>query len=212
MKIFLDFDDTLFNTRAFIGDMKGVFVECGISRELFQSSYDEVKASFGQGERTYDFDEHIKNLQGKIDFDVAVLRNKVQVFVADTTRYLFPDVMDFFSAMKEKGCALYILSFGTSDFQAAKIAGTGMKLFMEKIIITTGDKAVALQNEVIDDGKNSWFFDDRMKYIESMKQVFPAMQTVFVKRVDGRYEDSPNEFCDYVVQDLKEAEKILKNI
>lgn len=212
MKIFLDFDDTLFNTRAFIEDMKGVFEECGIPKNLFNRSYQEVKIGFGETERTYDFDVHLRKLKESVSFDEIYLREKIQAFVADSARYLFPDVVKFISFLKDRGCSLFILSFGTSEFQREKIVGSGLGAFVEKIIITSDEKEKALQKEVFSDDKEVWFFDDRMKYVESVKRVFPGIKTVLVKRKEGRYQDEPTSLCDYVVSDLIKGGKIVCGI
>jgi len=214
MKIFLDFDDTLFNTRAFIEDMKGVFEECGIPKDLFDRSYQEIKVSFGKTERTYDFDVHLRKLKESASFDEMCLREKVRTFVADSARYLFSDVADFVSLLRKNQCSLFILSFGTSEFQKEKIVGSGLGVSVEKIIITTDmdNKEMALKKEVSSDDKEVWFFDDRMKYVESVKRVFPGIRTVLVKRKEGRYQDEPTSLCDYVVSDLIEGGKIVCGI
>lgn len=207
MKIFLDFDDTLFNTRAAIESMKDIFAEHGISNELFQNAYNEVKIGFDRGERTYDFDAHIGKLQQYCSFDEIALRNSIRMFVEGGEKFLFPDVIGFLSDIKKSGHVPYILSFGTSDFQTAKIAGTDLAGFMEKTIVTADDKEKALQKEIQSD-EEAWFFDDRMKYIENVKRAFPKVRTVLVSRKEGRYHDEPNEYCDYVVKDFIEAERI----
>lgn len=209
MKIFLDFDDVLFNTRAFIEDMKGVFEECGISKELYQTAYREVKIGFDQGERTYDFDAHIKKLQQYCSFDETKLRDKIQTFIGNGKRFLFPDTENFLFSCKKDNCLLFILSFGTSDFQRAKIVGTGIEAFVENIIITPDNKVDHLRRTVGNENSGVWFFDDRVKYLEGVKRAFPMVKTVFVKRVEGRYHDESNEFCDYVVSSLAEGEKII---
>ena len=91
---------------------------------------------------------------------------------------MFPDVQELLSLLKKKQHHVYILSFGTSEFQTDKIAGTGIMRCMEKTIITTGDKAEALQREINDNGDNTWFFDDRMRYIESVKRAFPKIMNL----------------------------------
>ena len=45
MNIFLDFDDTIFNTRGFEKTSKKPLLLCGVSEEVFQASYREVKQS-----------------------------------------------------------------------------------------------------------------------------------------------------------------------
>ncbi|MFZ2187015.1 MAG: HAD family hydrolase [Candidatus Moraniibacteriota bacterium] len=212
MKIFLDFDDLLFNTRAFSDGLQDIFEEFGISKELFRASYQEIRAEFPVGGWCYSCEMHIERLRKQLSFDEEGLRKELGIYVADTEKFLFSDVKGFLSSLKKSGYKIFILSFGDADFQSTKISGTGISQFIERNIITDKDKAKALQSEINDDGKNAWFFDDRIHFIESVKRVFPKIRTVCIQREEGRYHEGPNEFCDYIASDLKEAWGILKNL
>ncbi|MDP3957080.1 MAG: HAD family hydrolase [bacterium] len=212
MKIFLDFDDLLFDTRAFFDGLQDIFEEFGIPGELFRKSYQEMKAEFPPEGWCYSPEMHIERLRQHSPFDVEGVRKKLEVFMADTEKFLFPDVKEFLAALKKSGQSIFILSFGDVHFQTAKISGTGILPYIERSIIADKDKAESLRGEIGDSGENSWFFDDRIHFIEGIKRVFPKIRTVCVQRKEGRYHDEPNEFCDYVVKDLKEAEEILRNL
>lgn len=213
MKIFLDFDDTLFDTNAFFVNVQDIFEEFGISKEISLKSYQEIKAEFPGGGWCYSFGRHIEKMKQYVSFDEESLQDRLTICSANTERFLFSDVKDFLLSLKKNGHTLFILSFGDTQFQSAKIAGAGISQFIERNIITDKDKAVALRGEINDNGEGVWFFDDRMKYIESVKRVFPEIKTVLVKREERRYqEEESNEFCDYIVSDLVEIERILKNI
>lgn len=211
MKIFLDFDDCLFDTQAFYVELQNIFEGFGVSEELFKKSYQEIRAEFPPGGWCYSFDAHINRLQQNVSFDEESLRQKLAVFSTDTKKFLFPDVEDFLILLRENAFRIFILSFGDTEHQMAKISGTGISQFIERNIITDKDKGEALRSEIDDDEKDTWFFDDRMKYIESVKRAFPKIKTVLVRRKEGRWHDEPNDFCDYVVSDLKEACGILKS-
>ena len=47
---------------------------------------------------------------------------------------------------------------------------------------------------------------------EDVKKAIPQMITIFLSRKEGRYCDEKNEFCDWQVHDLKEAEKIISKL
>ncbi|MEK9151237.1 MAG: HAD family hydrolase [Patescibacteria group bacterium] len=208
MKIFLDFDDTLFNTRAFAERVQGVFEEYGISRELFWSSYQDMKGAFLIG-WCYSPEVHMQRLQPDHSFDIEQVRKKLGVLVADTRRFLFHEVKESLSFLKAVGHTLYILSLGDYGFQMEKIRGTGIDVFMEKVIVTQGDKAKALRDERVK-GEGTWFIDDRVRFIESVKKTFPEVKTILMQRVGRYHQDEPNNFCDYVAQDLAEVVSILQ--
>lgn len=209
MKIFLDFDDTLFDTNAFFVSLQDIFEEFGISKEISLKSYQEIKAEFPSGGWCYSFERHIEKLKQYVSFDEKGLRNRLMIYITTTERFLFSDVRDFLSSLKKNGHTLFILSFGDIQFQSAKIAGAGISQFIERNIITDEDKVVALQGEINDNEEEIWFFDDRIHFLESVKRAFPGIKTVFVKRKEGRYQDEPTGFCDYVVRNLIEGERIV---
>lgn len=208
MKIFFDFDDTLFDTRAFAESIQSIFEKYGISKELFWSSYQDMKGAFLIG-WCYSPEIQIQRLRQDHSFDAKQLHRELDRLISETKKFLFSDTEEFLSLFKKKGYILYILSFGDYDFQMKKIRGTGINKLIEKIIITKVDKAIALREEIANDSDTVWFVDDKIKFIEGIKNVFPEAKTVLMRRV-GRYDqDEPDDCCDYVVANLDEmAEKI----
>jgi FMN phosphatase YigB (HAD superfamily) len=209
MRIYLDFDDVLFNTQAFLEKLKSIFETYGVSRELFEQTYQAMKAeSLGSG-FCYSFEAHMDQLRPHGTFDEENLGKERERAIADTAEFLFPDVRDFLAALKEKGYQISILSFGDQSFQEKKINGTGIAEYVAKNIVTDKDKAEALQDEGIGTAEEVWFFDDRVHFIESVKRAFPTIKTVLVRRPEGRFSDKPSEWCDYTVADLLEGGKII---
>jgi len=209
MKIFFDFDDCLFDTKAFLNGLQDIFEVSGVPQELFRESYGEIRNGFLVSGLCYSIEAHIEKLRPRSSFDKNVLYKNMETYLTDTSKFLFPDVKNFFALMKKSGYQMFILSFGNERFQSAKIAGTGITLYIEKSIITDTDKAAALQKEIDADDKNIWFFDDRVYFIENVKQAFPNVGTVCVRRKQGRYDEEPNKLCDFVVKDLNEAKNIV---
>lgn len=208
MKIFLDFDDTLFDTKSFFFGLRDVFVINGVSPELFQLSYQIIKTGSDSKPLGYSSDTHIEYLQNFVALDVVALRQALAVYMSDTRKFLYDDVENFLKTLKKYGHTPYILSFGDKEYQMAKIGGTNIAPYIEKSIITNIGKAEALHGE-IDANMPAWFFDDKIHFIESVRRAFPKVRTVLVRRAGGHQEEEPNEFCDYTVKDLIEGQKIL---
>ncbi|MDO8566490.1 MAG: HAD hydrolase-like protein [Candidatus Moranbacteria bacterium] len=211
MKIFLDFDDTLFNTAAFIGVSRSLFVDFGVSEEMYKDAWQKVREWRGLESLSYDFEAHMKELHKKKDFDDKESRKKVEDFYRERTReYVFPDVEGFLQKMRDRGNALYLISFKTGDFQDKKIAASGLAKYFDALATGPEEKGEVLrqffgENEEV----NGCFVDDRLHQIESVKRTFPKIITIHMQRREGRYHDESNESCDYVVSDLEEAENIL---
>lgn len=214
MKVFLDFDDTLFDTSAFACGLQCVFGEYGISEEMFWESYQEMKKECPAGGWSYSPEKHIEKIQMQrgASFDKDVIRKKLMMYFADTKRFLFSDTEELLSTLSESGHTLYILSFGDRDFQMAKISGTGIGHFLEKVIVTDRDKGEAMR-DAIDAHDKVLFLDDRVHFIESVKKLFPNAWTILVQRKEGWHrEEKSSELCDYVVKDLREALEVIKSL
>ncbi|MFA7209535.1 MAG: HAD hydrolase-like protein [Parcubacteria group bacterium] len=210
MKIFIDFDDVLFNTKKFKDDYLEVFAAYGISKEVFERFYYDPQ-SVG-GIKKYDPIRHIGRIFKKEKEIGKNLEKSVMDFVSDTSRYVFPDVTGFLKKFRKE--ELFIVSYSLTDFQKAKISNSGIGDFFKAIEIGSElkEKAVAglIDREGIDLSKeNVYFIEDRISHIESVKRKYPVIRTILLKRKEGRYADGKNELCDFEVENLEQAEKII---
>jgi len=211
MKLFLDFDDTLFDTRRFREDLRRVFVGCGVSEEQFHTAYQEIKQTFsGEKLRTYDFDRHVEMVVSLYGVDEMLLRSRVQEFLVSSSRYFFSDTMDFLDAMREAGARIVIVSYGTAKFQYEKIEASGIAKYVDDSVIGGIDKGAEIAKR-FSEGDTGWFLEDRVEHIDAAKRANPTLQTILVSRPEGRYHDEKTEYCDFVVRDLREARKVISN-
>ena len=208
MKVFLDFDDTLFNTKAFIEDFSGVFSDQGVSDELYRTTRRDAYRYYDATTSVYDIDEHVRILKEKIpDFDSVQAKKSVDRFLADTSKYVFADVIPFLDALQKNGIECFILSFGQEVFQRTKIAGTGLTPFFKEVMIVQSEKYRAIAAVVHDKEEKVWFVDDRAEYIDEVKVKLPWVRSVQITRVDGRYHDALSEKSDFLIQSFNDIVK-----
>jgi len=136
MKIFIDFDDVLFNTKNFIEDIKNIFKKFGISEKIFYETYrDRIRNSDNKNEemRTYDPLFNFKKIKEKIKIDTKKLENDFNILIKNTSKYIFGDTENFFRNVDKKN--IFILSFGKNKFQEEKIINSGIGKYINKIIV-----------------------------------------------------------------------------
>lgn len=210
MKVFLDWDDTLFNTRDFIKDLSLLFVPLGISSDVYTETRKHAYVMFDAITDVYDIELHLAQfVKNKADFDIIEAARLVDIFLEDTSKYVFADVRQFLENMKEKKVDCYILSFGQSDFQRKKIAGAGLNGYFRDVLIVQNEKYKTMAFFSEDSKESVWFFDDRVEYIDTMKQMLPWVKIVQVSRKEGRYHDDQSSATNGSIQSFENMTQAL---
>lgn len=201
MKIFIDFDDVLFNTKDFKEDLLNVFIKNGITKSQFKQSY------WG---RTYNLEKQIKAIENKYNVDADKLEKDIDNFLSDLGKYVFLDVHNFIESVGREN--IFVASYGHKNFQEQKIKSSGLGNSFKKIVITHEAKSEIIRDLIDEedlDDETLYFLDDRISYIEEVKNIFPEIKTILMKRPEGRYDDKPNKDCDFVAKNLDEVKDIL---
>ncbi|NTU66495.1 MAG: hypothetical protein HGB08_01070 [Candidatus Moranbacteria bacterium] len=210
MKIFIDLDDVLFNAKMFVADLKKAFLESGIPEDLFDRFYIDYPIKGPNGVRMYNVWKHLDLIRGSGE-DVSKAEEAVGSLMASVGKYLFGDVADFLEDMK--GNSLFLVSYGETEFQRAKMGSLSRnEAFLECVVSENAKSEVIgelLKRHDIRSLGRSFFIDDRLENIQDIKNRFPEMTTILMHRKEGRYQDPADETCDYVVENLLEAGKII---
>lgn len=206
LKIFLDFDDVLFNTRDFVVDYKKIFRKFGISDELFQKYYYGYPVKKGGKIMKYNPYEHLKRIKESSNIDTKELKKAIDDFVEDTAQYIFPDARDFLESFSKK--ELLLLSYGETKFQNLKVSNSGITKYFSKIII--GDKLKSeMISKLVKESDTNYLLEDRVEQITDVEKKFPFVKTVLLKRKEGRYDDKKNKYCEFEAKNLEEVSKII---
>lgn len=208
LKIFLDFDDVLFNTRDFVVDYKKIFSKFGITEKLFQKYYYGYPVKKGKKLLKYSPYEHLKRIKENSGIDTKKLKKDIDNFAKDTAKYVFPDVVDFLKNFPKK--ELLLLSYGETKFQDMKIMNSGITGYFSKIIVGDKLKSEMIKN-LIKDSDTNYLLEDRVEQITDVEKRFPFVKTILLKRPEGRYQDKKNKYCEVEAENLAEVLKIIKN-
>lgn len=214
MKIILDFDDVIFNTRRFNHDYRRAFFVRGIPENVFNDCYHQLSTSGRPGRKLYDPQKHFKALGCQLVIEERKLKEILNKFIKTADKYLFPDAINFLKKFKKKD--LYLVSYGKKGYQDLKISRARVKKYFKKVAILDGAKSRAvaqiIKSEKIGKDEQIFFLDDRADWVGDVKKRYPRVITFLVKRREGRYDDKKNKHCDFEVKNLKEAAKIIENL
>ncbi|MFA5993591.1 MAG: hypothetical protein WC823_01375 [Parcubacteria group bacterium] len=215
MKIFIDFDDVLFNTKKFVVDYKKIFRLHGINEDMYKKYYYDYPPNKKNSKlKKYIAEPHIDRIGEKEKIDVSDLKHDIEVFLSKASKYVFPDVDYFLSSFKKEDS--YLISYSKNKFLESKINNSGVTKYFKEIIMTDFLKSSPVRDIMRKDdiGKDEriFFLDDRIEQIDDVKKHHKFIETIFINRKEGRYQNVADEMCDFVCYNLKQAKKIiLKN-
>ncbi|HOW60822.1 MAG TPA: hypothetical protein P5548_03555 [Candidatus Moranbacteria bacterium] len=212
MKVFIDFDDVLFNTKKFIEDIEVIFQKHGISKNIFYETYqseDKISKTNYGNMFSYSPSLQFKKIKKKIKIDTKQLEKDFNVLVKNTKKYIFKDVDKFLNKMGKKD--IFILSFGTNNFQKEKIKNSGIEKYFNKIIVVAYAEKSRAIGKIIGKSRESFYFiDDRVSFLEEVKNKYHFSKTFLIRRKEGRYGDKKNKYCDFSANNLRTVLKIIK--
>lgn len=207
-KIFIDFDDTLYNTARLKIELIEIFKAGGVSRADFLSSYKDYPTVTRSGFKKYDPDQQISILHKRLGIDKAKMKKELEKLIKSSAKFVFRDAGPFLEKAGRKN--VFLVSFAITKFQCQKIEFSGLAGKFEKVVVSDDPKTEVIGR--ITKGRNNKiiFIDDRVDQIDSVKTKFPESLTILMKRKEGRFKGQSTKYADFMVKNLKEAEKIIK--
>ncbi|MDO8240405.1 MAG: HAD hydrolase-like protein [Candidatus Moranbacteria bacterium] len=215
MKVFLDFDDVLFNTKKFVVDYKKIFRLHGISEDVYKKYYyDYLPNKKNSKLKKYISEPHIDKIGKEEGIDVSALKQDIEVFLGTASKYVFSDVYDFLGSFKKNDS--YLISYSKNKFLESKIKNSGVAKYFKKVVMTDSLKSLPVRDIMREDNikkdEQVFFLDDRIEQIDDVKKHYKWIKTVFINRKEGRYQNIADDMCDFECKNLKQAKKIiLKN-
>lgn len=140
MKLILDFDDVIFDTKSFKTKVFSGLVSSGISAENVESIYQTQRSSFNIA-TLY---KEVIRFAG-IAMSQEELEKKIGVVLQDLHNYVDERLIQMINNIGKENC--YILTAGEGEFQKQKLLYSGILSLIpnEQIIIVGSDKKESLR-------------------------------------------------------------------
>lgn len=198
MIIFIDFDNTLFNSTKLKEEIFNILASANISRDQFLEIYKKVHAS-GYTHRRF-----VKVLSIPNEKKVLQGLNKL---TKDSSKFVYNDALWFINKYLGKA-KLILVSWGDVFYQRKKILASGLYDYFDKVLLVNKKKYSILGKHIIKN-ENNYFINDNPIENREITQVFPNLKILTIKREDGKkYPDEEYQELK-VYKDLREIEKII---
>lgn len=186
-KLYIDFDNTLFNTVEFNNDCSLLLEKYNISKE------EQVKVFKDLNKDIFDYKEILEAISKKYKIDKELLFNDYNEILKGS--YLYEDTIEFLEYYKDK-FELRLLTWGNNEYQLEKIGCAKISKYFNELIITQKYKF-----DIEIDYKNSIFLDDNPR---DLKGLMNKKSYKVIRLCRGKYKNYEKELEVISVNSLKE--------
>ena len=176
MKIYIDFDRTLFDCETFLRDFYALIVKYQIPKKIFLKYQNQCKR---KGFNPYIILDKVKK---EYSYDLEI-NNEIKLLIQKSNDYLYSDAIAFLKYLNDLDYEVVILTKGNSDYQKEKILSSNIMMYCNDLIVTMKHKG-----DLDIDYRNGIFIDDNPNEIES---ILPkeAKKVIRINRVNSKYSD-----------------------
>jgi len=215
MKIFIDFDDVLFNTRRFKTELlRQVFLKNKITKKEFSETYYTFLKVGKKTLKYYDPLNQIRELGKNKKNDTQRLKKDLANLIKNSKEFVYRDASSFLKKFNKKD--LILISYGYPNFQKMKVENSNLSSYFSRIILEKSDK-INIINSILRKQKkikeeNVYLIDNLLENLQKKGDFQKQIRTICLKRRDlNKYKKIING-CDFLVRNLSKAEKIINSL
>ncbi len=189
---FLDFDHTIFNTDEFFHvDVRNSFLRLGIDATDWEHSYAAVWPA------GYALEKHVEEVSRRSGrrWPLEEMKRVLQNSFSDLRRYLFPDVLPFLRKAQKRGVRLYLLSFGSQQWQRYKVLAAEVSPYFNDVFFTAteGGKAQLIEQRARGVARTVVVVDNNPTELDLIKDLAPEVRTYCMNRVPDEMRSPADE-------------------
>lgn len=208
IKLFIDFDNTLYDSRFLKNNLFEVLQEKGFSRDEILSTYERASSNYNYSPKS-----HLILLSKMRDFNTKATEAIIESLYLDAPVHLFKDTVGFLKSLDRKKFEVDLLTLGDSEFQKQKVTASGIVKYFDKIYYCQDQKWIFLKILVKEDEK-FYVIDDRNDALYRICKEFKGCIPIEINRTEKPL-DSMEKLSPYdgiKVANLSEAAIYLNRI
>ena len=172
--IFVDLDDTIFDTTQFKADMFEILSVFGVKADEFQKAYLKAGDLPKPGYYNYTFEKQLEALR-EMGY---ILEDKIIISLNDlfNNDYKKDGAEDFLKSLQCVGKKIILLTAGNHFFQDKKIKNLNLTKYFDRVEIIDGGKDDVV-GEAVKKGR-VLFVNDNLEENRMMKEKFPEVEVL----------------------------------
>ena len=206
IKMFIDFDNTLFDTRKLKKDLFAVFSRYGFKEEEISSTYKKACEDY-----IYSPSEHADELYKIKPFDKKNAESELDELYKNIPEYLFNDSIDFLKNLDKDKFEINLLTLGDLDFQKKKVDFSNISKYFENIYYCKDQKWIFLKT-LVEPNEKFYIIDDRGDALFEISKDFKLSSTIEINRASKPLDnmEQPAPYEGIKVKNFAEAMPYLK--
>jgi len=177
IKLFIDFDDTLFDRGRFVPDMFSIIKKYGFDDAEIEGSYKIVYSDGYDGIWSH-LDYLHKNVR---TFDLAGATEEIERFLDTAPGYLFPEAVPFLEKVDRDKYDVRLLTVGGLEFQKLKVSKSGIEKCFDQCHYSPVNKAAALKN-LVSEGETFVLLDDKDRETLAVREAYPKSLAIQIEK------------------------------
>ncbi|MBU0596914.1 hypothetical protein KJ641_00200, partial [Patescibacteria group bacterium] len=211
--VFIDFDNTLFDSYQFVEDAREVSKKFGIDEKIFNRAVHTAVHGREGNYYDYTFEFHLELMKemGAEFSNIELLQRFEDLLIEN--KYEFDDSKEFLGFLKGISKKVYLLTAGNKNFQKKKLGSTDLADYLDDILICHAGKE-NLIGETIDSYDKALSINDNLRENKSIVKKYPEMMIITrlndkkyseedAKEIGVRYFKTLNEIQKYVGEQIK---------
>ena len=182
-QLILEFDHTLFDNVRFKKELSRSLENLGVSIENFWQTYPQARST-EDGTATYKLERHIELLQLYTKTPKEEMLESMQRVLENSSAYLYSDTIEFLNRMLSLNINMTLLSFGSPDFQQAKVKASGVEWFFKDIHFTDQKRTDTLYSLFGAVQPRMFFLTSKLEEIGNVISLFPHVTPIIKRRSD----------------------------
>lgn len=189
---FIDFDHTLFDTRAFLRAAASIATKYGVRRHTFHRTFEEITE--GDSDRPYCFDRHVSAMRLTAASDKRRLLCDLEVLLDKARTFLFPDSIPFLRAIRKWNVGVGIVTFADHTMRSWQVNRCGFDNLVDNTHIFPGSRAdkIHFVKSLCDKCSPLVLIDDHPQILFPLKRspvLLIRVRRTIVRRYAGREPD-----------------------